>query len=120
MRHRKTGVILGRQRAPRRALFRQLAISLIDNGRITTTTAKAKALRPFIERLITRARGTKSLAGQRQLLKVLDNHQAVTKLIKTIAPQYAKRSGGYTRIIKLGRHRGDSSPVALIELIKES
>lgn len=120
MRHRKKRVILGRESAARRALFRQLAISLIDHGRITTTVAKAKALRPFVERLVTRARGTPSLARQRQLLATLDNRRAVTKLLKTIAPKYSQRPGGYTRIIKRGRRSGDGSPTALIEFIQES
>lgn len=120
MRHRKSGAILGRERAARRGLFRQLAISLIDHGRITTTVAKAKALRPYIERLVTRARRPTSLTNRRQLLKTLDNQGAVTKLLKTIAPKYAQRTGGYTRIIKLGRRSGDGSPTALIEFMQES
>lgn len=116
MRHRKSGKILGRRLASRRSLLRQLAGALILNGRTTTTVAKAKALRPFVERLITRSR-TKSLSVRRNLIASIGNERAVRKLLSDIGPRYATRPGGYTRLMRLPRRQGDASPKALIELV---
>lgn len=115
MRHRRKGKILGRKIGPRRALMKSLANSLILNGRIITTETKAKALRPIIEKQVTRAK-TKTLASRRKLLKFL-NEKAVNKLLNELGPFYQKRKGGYTRIMKIGRRQGDNADIALIEFV---
>ncbi|MBI4426451.1 MAG: 50S ribosomal protein L17 [Candidatus Kerfeldbacteria bacterium] len=116
MRHRSKKNILGRTSAPRRQLLRSLAISLITYGRMTTSEAKAKALRPFVERVVTRGRAA-SLANRRHLLATLGNEQAVQKILTQLGPRYARRPGGYTRITRLGRRAGDASQQALIEFV---
>lgn len=116
MRHLKKGRKFGRTRDQRQALFRTLAGQLIVHGRLRTTEAKAKELQPKIEKLITRAR-TPSLAAQRMLASRLPQ-AAAQKLIRDIAPRYAGRPGGYTRIIKLGPRKSDSSQMAIIEFVK--
>jgi len=95
--------------------MKSLANSLILNGRIITTETKAKALRPIIEKQITRAK-TKKLANRRKLLKFL-NEKAVNKLLNELGPFYQKRKGGYTRIMKIGRRQGDNADIALIEFV---
>jgi len=118
MRHRKKGKILDRKKASRVALIRQLAESLILHEKIVTTEAKAKALRPIIEKLVTRARGKEKLAVRRTLLSKLPKQKAVKKLQEDIAPRYKERKGGYTRIIKLGALRqGDGAKMAQIEFV---
>lgn len=116
MRHRHKHKILGRTRSSRRGLLRGLAISLIAYGRVTTTEAKAKTLRPFIERLITQGR-TASLSNRRRLLAALGNESAAKKILTSISPRYAKRAGGYTRIIRLDRRVGDAAQRAIIEFV---
>lgn len=117
MRHSKVVKKLDRNRAGRRALFRQLEINLIKGGKIRTTVAKAKALRPKIERLITKAKVGTS-ASQRYVLAELNNPAVVKRLLREIAPQFVKRSGGYTRIVKVGARRGDGAEMAIIEFVK--
>lgn len=116
MRHLKKGRKFGRTRDQRQALFRTLAGQLIVRGRLQTTEAKVKELQPKIEKLITRAR-TPALASQRMLSRRLPP-AAAQKLIRDIAPRYAGRPGGYTRIIKLGPRRSDSSSMAIIEFVQ--
>jgi large subunit ribosomal protein L17 len=119
MRHHSKNRKFGRERGQRRSLFRSLAISLITHEKIVTSEAKAKSLRPAIEKLVTRARSGK-LADTRILLSRLNNNMtAIDKLVKTIAPKYKGRNGGYTRITKLGARsaRGDASPLAMIEFV---
>ncbi|MBT3419178.1 MAG: 50S ribosomal protein L17 [Candidatus Magasanikbacteria bacterium] len=116
MRHKKKGKTLGRVKAQRIALMRSLAESLILHGGIETTLAKAKALRPFVEPLITKAK-TGTLANRRQLIKVLYTDKVLNMLMDDIAPRYKDRAGGYTRIIKLGFRQSDGSPIARIELV---
>lgn len=116
MRHRSKKKILGRERAPRRSLYRQLAINLILHGRITTTVAKAKALKPFAEKLITTGKRN-TLAQRRSLMGALSNEAAVKKILTELAPKFSNRPGGYTRVVKLGRRQGDASPTALIEFV---
>lgn len=104
MRHHNSNRTLGRDTDQRTALLRGLAVSLITHGRIVTTTAKAKELRPFVERLVTSGKeGT--LAARRRVLATLGQPDAtiVEKLFGTIAPAHKERNGGYTRIIKMGR-----------------
>ena len=104
MRHRKKGRQLSRTRSHRRATLRNLATSLFMHGRIETTTAKAKELRPYAERLITLARRGDVHARRLAATKIQDRH-VLGKLFDEIAPQYAERPGGYTRVLKLGNRR---------------
>ena len=95
-----------------------MATSLIQRERITTTAEKAKALRPYIEKLITRAK-TETLHNKREVMKKISDRKAVVKLFTDIAPRYSKRPGGYTRIFKLGTRPGDAAEMAIIELVEE-
>ncbi len=119
MRHLKRGRKLSRKASHRKALLRNLASSLIIHKRIQTTDAKAKELRIFVEPLITFAKQG-SLHARRQVLKTLPGaygRQVTDILFKEIAPQFADRPGGYTRIIKLGFRTNDRAPVSLVELV---
>lgn len=109
---------LGRTSGQRLALLRSLAISLIEREKITTTEAKAKELRPFIERLVTKAKEN-TLSSRRLVQSRLFNQdKTAKKLIEKIAPRYEKRAGGYTRVIKLGvQRKGDASKMAVIEFV---
>lgn len=114
MRHRKAGRKFGRNPSQRRALLRQLAISLILNERITTTEAKAKELRIVVEKLVTIAR--EDTGHHRNLvMSRIDHIPAVDRLFDVVAPRYEDQSGGYTRISKLGLRHGDAAPLVLIE-----
>src|SRR3989304_2677821 len=117
MRHRVSGKKLGRDTAHRKALLRSLSISLTEHGAITTTLAKAKYVKPFFEKLITRARAKDELAV-RELRRHLANEGAVRKLIDEIAPKFSKRPGGYTRIVKLSNRDGDNAAMARLELVQ--
>ena len=107
---------LQRDASHRKSLLANQACSLIDHGRITTTLAKAKALRPYVEKMITLGKNG-SLHARRQALASLPKPESVKKLFDTIAPAAAERCGGYTRIGKLGQRKTDSAPMALIEII---
>jgi large subunit ribosomal protein L17 len=96
--------------------MRNLAQELLWEGRITTTVTRAKLVRPLAERLISKAR-TGSLHARRQVLSEIENREVVTKLFDEVAPRYAGRPGGYTRIVRLGPRRGDGAEMAVIELI---
>jgi len=115
MRKRKKGRKLARKTDQRRALRKTLAVSLILKGRINTTLAKAKELRPFVEKLVTRAK-KQDLTAMRLLLRYLPKKSA-KKLMDKIAPQFKDRPGGYTRIMKIGRRKSDSARLAIIEFI---
>ncbi len=118
MRHRVKTKSFHRPKEQREALFINLAISLIEHGRIETTLPKAKVLRPFIEKLITLAKEDTVHARRVVLARLRNNKQATTKLFKEIAPLYKDREGGYTRIYKLPKKRiGDSAELAIIELV---
>lgn len=106
----------GREKNQRHALVKSLITSLIRDGKIKTTEAKAKEIRPFVEKLITKGK-IDTLATRRLLLKRLDSERAVNKVIKTISPKYLERAGGYTRVVKLPRRTSDGSPMAYIEFI---
>lgn len=112
MRHSNNNRTLGRPRNQRTALLRGLAISLIENGKIQTTTAKAKELRPFAERLVTFGKKG-DVAARREVASLLGEPKdaVVKKLFDDIAPQYKERAGGYTRIIKMGRDSGRDQAV---------
>lgn len=116
MRHKKKGKTLGRKAGPRKALMRSLATSFMEHGRIKTTLAKAKALRPVVEKLITVGRKN-DLTAKRKLNKYLQTDKAVKKVLKEIAPKYKERNGGYTRIVKIGPRQGDGAEEAIIELV---
>src|SRR6187549_1789533 len=125
MRHRKAHRKLGRVSEHRTALLRNQATALLMHERIETTLPKAKELRPFVERIITIAkRGVKAadpkgrtLSARRMVMRDVHNEDVVTKLFDSLAPRFAERPGGYTRILKLGHRRGDAAEVAQIELI---
>ncbi len=117
MRHRRVGKTLDRKRGPRRALLKNLAEAVILYEHVNTTLAKAKAVRPLVERLITKGR-VKTLVARRELMRTLSMESSVNKILEELGPRYAERRGGYTRIIKLGARKGDGSEVAQIQLVK--
>ncbi|MBL7053321.1 MAG: 50S ribosomal protein L17 [Candidatus Portnoybacteria bacterium] len=116
MKHGKKGRKFGRDKDQRKALLKILAANLLLNEKITTTEAKAKEIRPFVEKLITKSR-INSLANIRYLAKYLPE-KILKKIIAEIGPRYKSRPGGYTRIIKLGMRKIDSAKMAIIELVK--
>ena len=116
MRHRKKGRNLSRSPSHRKALLRNMAMSLFQHERITTTTARAKELRPYAERLITLAKRG-DLHARRLAARRIADRDVLGKLFDDIAPRYSERPGGYTRILKLGNRKGDAAEMALIELV---
>ena len=116
MRHQKKTVKLGRTAEHRKALLANQVCSLIEHQRIKTTLAKAKAVRPLAEKMVTLGKKG-SLHARRTALAVLRQKDAVKKLFDDIAPRSADRNGGYTRIVKLGARKSDSAPVAFIEWV---
>ena len=116
MRHKKKGRKLGRKVGNRRALLMNLASQMITHKRIKTTDAKAKELRTFIEPLITLAKKN-DLHSRRMVVRKLPNKNIVRTLFDDIAPKYADRPGGYTRIVKLGYRDNDRAPVSIIEFV---
>jgi large subunit ribosomal protein L17 len=117
VRHRKKGRQLSRTRSHRKATLRNLATSLFRHERIETTTAKAKELRPYAERLITLARRGDVHARRLAAMKIQDR-DVLGKLFDEIAPRYMERPGGYTRVLKLGNRKGDAAEMSLIELVR--
>lgn len=117
MRHRNKGRALSRTSSHRKATLRNLATSLFRHERIETTTAKAKELRPYAERLITLARRG-DLHSRRLAARSVSDRAVLGKLFDDIAPRFETRPGGYTRILKLGTRRGDAAEMALIELVE--
>lgn len=116
MRHGKTNNHLGRETSHRRALLANLASSLVLNKRITTTVAKAKALRKYVEPLLTKSKND-TTHTRRTVFSYLQNKEVVKELFGPVAEKIATRPGGYTRIIKLGNRQGDNADIALIELV---
>jgi large subunit ribosomal protein L17 len=116
MRHRKKGKKLGRTSSHRRQTLQALSTALIENKQITTTVAKAKALRPFVEPLITRSKEDTE-HNRRQVFRYLQNKNAVRELFDEVGDKVDGRPGGYTRIIKLGTRSGDGAELALVELV---
>lgn len=117
MRHRKKGKILDRKRDQRKALLKNLAKSLVKEEKIKTTQAKAKFLRPSIEKLITKGKKN-DLATRRFLLSFFNNDRStVKKVLEELSPRYQTRNGGYTRIIKLDQRKGDGAEMAVIEFV---
>jgi large subunit ribosomal protein L17 len=117
VRHRKKGRQLSRTATHRKATLRNLATSLFRHERIETTSAKAKELRPFAERLITLARRG-DLHSRRLAGRNIQDRQVLGKLFDDIAPRYSERPGGYTRILKVGTRKGDAAEMSLIELVR--
>jgi len=116
MRHHRAGKKLGRDSAHRRALYANLAGSLIEHGRIKTTEAKAKAVKPFAEQMITLGKRG-DLAARRQAIAELRSQDVVHQLFADVAPRFADRPGGYTRIVKLGPRQGDAAEMVYLELV---
>ena len=116
MRHRVHGRKLGRTSAHRKALFRNQLTALFTHERIITTVAKAKELRPIAERMVTLAR-TQTLAARRRVATMVQDKEIAKRLFDEIAPRFAGRPGGYTRIMRLGRRHGDNAELAIIEFI---
>jgi len=115
MRHGDKNRKFGRERGQRRAFLKSLSRNLVLRGRIRTTEARAKEIRPLVEKLITRGKNP-TLANRRMLIAQLGEAQTAQKLIKT-AEQYKDRSGGYLRIVKMGPRRGDAAAMAIIEFV---
>ena len=116
MRHRNAGFKLGRNTSHRRALLRNLVTSVLVEDRVETTVAKAKAVRPHVEKMITLGKKG-DLQARRQALSFLMTDSAVTRLFDTVAPRYGDRNGGYLRIVRTGFQRGDGAETAFIELL---
>jgi large subunit ribosomal protein L17 len=116
MRHQHKGKKLGRDSAHRRALYANLTCALIEHGRIQTTEAKAKAVKPLAEKMITLGRRG-DLAARRQAIATLRSQDAVHKLFADIAPRFAERPGGYSRIVKIGPRPGDAADMVFLELV---
>ena len=118
MRHRAKGRQLSRTSSHRRALLNNMATSLFEHGRVITTEAKAKELRPFAEKLITLARRG-DLHARRLVERRIKDRETLSRLFSEIGPRFAARPGGYTRILKLGHREGDGADIARNELLAE-
>jgi large subunit ribosomal protein L17 len=116
MRHARSGKKLGRDSAHRKALYSNLAGALITHGRIETTEAKAKAVRPYAEKLVTLGKRG-DLHARRQAMAELRSNDVVHKLFADVAPRFSERHGGYTRVVKLGPRQGDAAQMALLEFV---
>ena len=116
MRHRNKNKILDRKKGPRELMLRNLASSIILYEKVQTTRAKAEAVRPLVEKLITISK-TQDLAARRNLLEVLLQKNAVLKAMEVLGTRYKERAGGYTRTIKIGTRQGDGAQMVQIELV---
>ena len=119
MRHGKTIAKLGRNSAHRKALMKSLATNLLKRERITTTIDKAKAVRPYVEKLITRAKEN-SVHNKREAARRIQDRKVLIKLFDEIGPRFKERKGGYTRIMRLGFRPGDAAELAIIELVDQA
>ncbi len=116
MRHNKKIKKLNLARDPRRKLIKNMATSLVLYEQIKTTEARAKAVAPFVEHLITIGKQKDELKARRQLIRLTFDKNAVDKLIKELKPKYKDKSGGYTKIYKIGQRKGDASPMVYVKL----
>jgi large subunit ribosomal protein L17 len=116
MRHRKTGRYFGRNSSHRKAMFKNMMVSLLQHEMITTTVAKAKELRGYIEPIITLAK-VDSVHNRRIAFARLRDRDIVTKLFNEIAPHFRARPGGYLRVLKCGNRKGDCAPMAIVQLV---
>jgi len=118
VRHRKAGRKLSRNIKQRKALFKNLINALVLHGKIETTEAKAKAIRGLIDKLITKGKA-QTLHSRRLIAAFLQNKKAVNKIVDELGPLFKKRPGGFTRIVRLGRRRGDEAMVVKLELVEK-
>ncbi len=118
MRHKVAGKKLGRTKNQRKALFRSLANNLILHEKIVTTSAKAKAVKPMVEKLVTRAK-TDSIHNRRLLIKELASENTARKMLEVIGPKFKARPGGYTKIVKLGNRPGDQAPLVSLMFVED-
>lgn len=116
MRHNNKNKILDRTKAPRKAMLENLATSIILYEKVKTTEAKAKTVKPLVEKLITRGK-VKSVHNKQQLAKIIPDKKAVQKVLDVLGPKYKTRPGGYCRIIKIGQRQGDGAKMVQIELV---
>ena len=116
MRHHSSKRKFGREKNQRNALLKSLALSLVVNNKIKTTEAKAKELRPFVEKLVTRSKSG-TLAARRLIASRIGDNEGVATLMKELGPKYKDRNGGYTRIIKLPSRESDGAKMAVIEFV---
>ncbi|MDX6448132.1 MAG: large subunit ribosomal protein [Gaiellaceae bacterium] len=119
MRHQRAGKKLGRDSAHRKALYANLAGALIEHGRIKTTEAKAKAVKPMAEKMITLGRRG-DIHARRQAIAFLRSQDVVHKLFSEVAPRFAERPGGYSRIVKIGTRQGDAAEMVYLELVEHT
>ena len=119
MRHRVEGRKFGRETDARRLMMRNLVKSMVEHGQITTTLAKAKEMRRFVERVVTYGKAN-TVHSRRLAYSGLGDRALVKKLFDDIAPAFADRNGGYTRVLKAGFRRGDNAPLAVIQFVEES
>jgi large subunit ribosomal protein L17 len=119
MRHLNAGRKLSRNSSHRRALMRNMVTSLIEHGRIRTTDAKAKEVRVWAERMITLGK-QQTVAARRRARAFVQTDAAVAKLFAEVAPRFANRAGGYTRIIKVGQRAGDAAPISILEFTEQA
>lgn len=117
MRHKVKKIRIGSDKDHRTALIRNLAMSVIIHDKIKTTTAKAKAVQPFIERLITIAKGSEKREAIRRIEQLLQHESSSKKIMEVLIEKYKDRDSGYTRITKLGYRSGDNAPVVQLELV---
>ena len=117
MRHKKAGYKLKRDQGARKALFKGLVTSIIQEERVVTTVPKAKAVRPLVEKMITLAKRDDTLHARRQAAAFLETPAAVQKLFDKLGARFGQRNGGYTRIVRLGPRKGDGAEQAMIELV---
>lgn len=115
--HQKNGSKLNRSSSHRRALLKNMSRELIIHGRIKTTLGKARLLQPYVEKLVTRAEED-SVHNRRQARRKVESDQAINHLFEELGPRFKNRPGGYTRILKLGRRKGDGAERALIEFVE--
>ncbi len=116
MRHQKTKKTLGRKTGSRKALIKNLASSLILYEKIKTTEAKAKMIKPLVEKMVTRAKSD-TLHNRREIMKKIPAKNVVRKLFEVLGPKYKKRKGGYLRIVRLGERKGDGAKMVVIEFV---
>jgi len=116
MRHRNKTKSLGRKAGPRKALLRNLATSVVLYEKVQTTEAKAKTVKPIVERYVTKSK-TPTLHNRRQMLAYFYDEKAVQKLLEDLGPRYKDRPGGYMRITKLGKRKGDNAPIVQLEFV---
>ncbi len=116
MRHRNVVKTLGRKTAPRNAMLRNLAASVILHEKVKTTETKARVIRSYVEKAITNGK-VSSLATRRKLLKFFYTEHPVNKILEVLGPRYKERNGGYTRTVKLGNRKGDGARIVQIELV---